>query len=332
MTILLVLSVLQVGGPKVNLVKADSDTEPPVITIYSPVDGSTVNTSTITFTGKVTDNVGVTMVEIYVRDYHGTRWEGGLLPNSDGTFKMEIILSLGTNIFTFTAFDAAGNKAEKTITITLSFDFEAPVITIYSPVDGSTVNTPTVIVKGKVTDNCGVASLWIDTTKIDFAPDGSFSQKIELIEGTNTIKVVAYDAVGNKSEKDLTVTYNKIFTINASAGLGGLISPSGTTAVNSGESKTFTITPDKGYKISDVKVDGKPVGAVSTYTFTNVTDNHTIEATFEKSETVIILQIGQTSFTVNGVPNTLDSPPIIKNGRTLLPIRVVIEALDGTVG
>ena len=59
-----------------------------------------------------------------------------------------------------------------------------------------------------------------------------------------------------------------------------------------------------------------------------------IEASAEKesSQTVIVLQIGKTSFTINGVVNTLDSPPVIKNGRTLLPIRAVIEALGGTVG
>jgi DNA/RNA endonuclease G (NUC1) len=51
----------------------------------------------------------------------------------------------------------------------------------------------------------------------------------------------------------------------------------------------------------------------------------------ESSQTVIILQIGKTSFTVNGVANTLDSPPVIKNSRTLLPIRTVVEALGGTV-
>jgi len=124
----------------------------------------------------------------------------------------------------------------------------------------------------------------------------------------------------------------KQFSITSSSTPGGSISPSGTITVNYGDSKTFTITPDKGYKISDVKVDGKSVGAVSTYTFANITDNHTIEATFEKNEIVIVLRVGQTIFTVNGTPNTLDSPPVIKNNRTLLPIRPIVEALGGTVG
>jgi len=51
-----------------------------------------------------------------------------------------------------------------------------------------------------------------------------------------------------------------------------------------------------------------------------------------KPATVMILQIGKSAFTVDGISNTLDAPPVIKNGRTLLPIRAVIEALGGTVG
>jgi len=47
---------------------------------------------------------------------------------------------------------------------------------------------------------------------------------------------------------------------------------------------------------------------------------------------ILLLRIGDPNFSVNGVSNTLDSPPIIKNGRTLLPIRPVVEALGGTVG
>lgn len=57
-------------------------------------------------------------------------------------------------------------------------------------------------------------------------------------------------------------------------------------------------------------------------------------ASFEKeiTQTVIILKIGSTFFTVNGETRTLDSPSVIKNDRTLLPIRAVVEALGGTVG
>ncbi|GFE58386.1 hypothetical protein AOG1_22660 [Geobacter sp. AOG1] len=70
------------------------------------------------------------------------------------------------------------------------------------------------------------------------------------------------------------------YTIAASTGAGGSISPTGTTTVNYGTSNTYTITPATGYKISGVTVDGVSVGAVSSYTFSNVTANHTIAATF----------------------------------------------------
>ena len=123
------------------------------------------------------------------------------------------------------------------------------------------------------------------------------------------------------------------FIITTSADANGSISPSGTITVNNGDSKTFTITPDSGYKIFFVKVNGISKGSISSYTFTNITSDNTISATFEKeiTQTIIVLKIGNTTFTVNGVSNTLDSPPVIKNDRTLLPIRAIIEALGGSV-
>ena len=72
------------------------------------------------------------------------------------------------------------------------------------------------------------------------------------------------------------------FTITASAGTGGSISPSGSVSVAEGSNKVFTITPNSGYHIDDVLVDGVSVGAVSTYTFTDVAANHTISASFAR--------------------------------------------------
>ncbi len=68
--------------------------------------------------------------------------------------------------------------------------------------------------------------------------------------------------------------------------VGGSISPNGTVNVAKGGSKTFTITPDKGYIISDVLVDAKSMGAVSSYTFSNITEAHTISVVFTKSGNV----------------------------------------------
>ena len=73
------------------------------------------------------------------------------------------------------------------------------------------------------------------------------------------------------------------YTITASAGAGGSITQSGKVSVQSGKSVSFTVVANKDYEVEDVKVDGKSIGSVGVYTFTNVKANHTIEATFRRT-------------------------------------------------
>jgi len=98
---------------------------------------------------------------------------------------------------------------------------------------------------------------------------GSTSRTANLIIGGQAFTVTQSGSVGS-------------FTISASAGSGGTISPSGASSVSSGGSKTYTITPKYGYRISSVQVDGVGVGAISTYAFNGVTANHSIKALFKK--------------------------------------------------
>jgi hypothetical protein len=70
------------------------------------------------------------------------------------------------------------------------------------------------------------------------------------------------------------------YIITASSGTGGSISPSGRVSSAAGSSKTFIIKPNKNYSISSVTVDGNSLGVISSYTFTNISANHTIKATF----------------------------------------------------
>ena len=76
--------------------------------------------------------------------------------------------------------------------------------------------------------------------------------------------------------------YDSYYTIEATAGTGGSISPSGNISVREGADQTFTITPDKGYAVANVKIDGESIGAVKSYTFENVSKAHTIEVIFVK--------------------------------------------------
>jgi hypothetical protein len=79
-----------------------------------------------------------------------------------------------------------------------------------------------------------------------------------------------------------------MLTINSSAGPGGSITPQGIVDVTSGANQTFTITPSAGYAISSVLVDGVSQGALTSYTFTGVTVNHTISATFASLENIAL--------------------------------------------
>lgn len=94
--------------------------------------------------------------------------------------------------------------------------------------------------------------------------------------------------------------YYTYHTIKATAGANGSISPSGWTSVREGWDQTFTITPDKGYAVAKVLVDGKSVGAVMSYTFKNVTKDHTIEAVFMKSngnpQTGVFVDVPENSY------------------------------------
>jgi hypothetical protein len=93
--------------------------------------------------------------------------------------------------------------------------------------------------------------------------------------------VMADHAIQATFRQNPTSTY----TITASAGTGGTISPAGAVPVPQGGSRTFTITANPGFTIAGVAVDGVPKGALGTYPFTKVTANHTIQATFTQNPT-----------------------------------------------
>ena len=130
-------------------------------------------------------------------------------------------------------------------------------------------------------------------------------------------------------EKAVTVTANWMrnpsydyYIISASAGTGGSISPSGSISVREGLDKTFIIIPDSGWRISDVLVDGKSVGAVTSYTFDNVQMKHTIEATFKTINGIIIEEDGTIILPGEDLESTADDIRIEKGKGTENPIYV----------
>lgn len=122
----------------------------------------------------------------------------------------------------------------------------------------------------------GMVYTFIDATSIT----GTFSNIMYTTINTFTFPngmVVEYN---NPNPGEVTMYYAGAKTITASAGTGGSISPSGAVSVNQGANQSFTITPAMGYCIQGVMVDGSDAGPVASYTFTNVTADHTISATF----------------------------------------------------
>ena len=116
-----------------------------------------------------------------------------------------------------------------------------------------------------------IADMQVDGTSVGAVSSYTFNN----IAANHTVSATF---TANTTTASTTASFN----ITASAGTGGGISPAGTATVSTGGSQTYTITPAGGYKIGGVTVDGAAVGVVSSYTFSNVTANHTISATFAK--------------------------------------------------
>lgn len=123
------------------------------------------------------------------------------------------------------------------------------------------------------------------------------------ISRDTTIKVIGV-APGCTQSSVTTLNYQigQVYTITASAGNGGSISPSGTTQVLQTGSRSFAISPSSGYEIADVQVDGVSKGKISSYTFSNVTGNHSISATFKvKSVNLPFTDVSQNQWFVGAV-------------------------------
>ena len=166
-------------------------------------------------------------------------------------------------------------------TIRATFTQLAYTVTVTAGANGSIVYGTYTVPAGTsqiFTINCG------DQPSFVFVPANGYQVNDVLVNGTSVGSPISYQFPALTGNATLNVSFVEIpggmFSIAASAGVGGTISPNGTNNYSQGSSQTFTITPNTCYAIADVKVDGISVGTVTTYTFTNIQANHTIEATF----------------------------------------------------
>jgi len=118
-------------------------------------------------------------------------------------------------------------------------------------------------------------------------------------------------------------------TITAGAGPGGSVSPSGAVTVNYGADQAFTITPDVGYHIADVLIDGSSVGVLISYTFTKVTANHTVVVTFatDASDMKIIPDRVKPGGIVNIFADAINTGSEMRTYRMVLKVRGTVESV-----
>jgi len=189
-----------------------------------------------------------------------------------------------TYYFAATAYSSTGEEsdysAEVVYTAPVSCSFSlTPASQIYSSCGGS--GALTVVTGSACSWTVAGGSNWLYVTA-GSSGIGPGSVSFNVAANTGNASRTASLTVGGQVFTVTQSGYSSSFTISASSGQGGSISPAGTSAISAGGSKTFIITPNSGYAVSSVRVDGANCGAASTYQFTNVSANHTIRASFKK--------------------------------------------------
>ncbi len=199
-------------------------------------------------------------------------------------------MRVGANAFLVHANDRVGFQATSSTSATLYYDPTPPVIS-----DAGTSGPGTYSSNATVTFSLddegrsgvqGYSVTWDNSSRPGAPAVLASYGSVSIGDGgapysSHALYVHGYDNLGNATTKYMgSWTYVPPHSILATAGANGSISPSGTITVGHGASQTFTITPSACYRISDVVVDGASVGAVSSYTFSNVQSNRSISAYF----------------------------------------------------
>jgi hypothetical protein len=155
-------------------------------------------------------------------------------------------------------------------TITASFAIDTYTIAVGAGPGGA------ISPGGTVTVDCGTSPVFTVT------PEPCHAVTEVLVDGVSVGAVSSYTFNGVAASHTISATFHAVTsnTITASAAAGGSITPSGDTTVPCGSDQTYDIAPAACHRIADVLVDGVSVGAVSSYTFTDVTTPHTIAASF----------------------------------------------------
>lgn len=192
------------------------------------------------------------------------------------------------------ASNTKSNSASKEITVGgTKVKLQAKVTYTYKETETVTVKKYNVNVLKGTGDGTYEAGKTV-TIKADAPEEGRYFRKWNVIKGSITLEDNTKETTTftmPKENVELEAVYETTsYTVKASAGEGGTITPSGDVLVAHGNSAVFTITPEKGYHVKEVLADNKAVALTDNqYTFTDVKEPHTISASFEKDITTITI-------------------------------------------
>lgn len=244
---------------------------PPVNTDGTPVTGVTGYKLHIgTASGSYSQTIDVGNVTSY-----------SLNNLSDGT----------TYYFTATDYDDSGNESGYSNEVSKSFPARY-TLTATSEVGGTITPVGTVTSSQATSGTTTITSVTVDqgtTQSFYITPNAGFATASVAIDGASIGTVPNYSFINVAANHTIAATFSALtYTITATTGTGGSITPTGASTVTYGGVKTYSIAPAAGYAIADVKVDGASVGAVASYSFVNVTANHSITASFTTLNTATL--------------------------------------------
>ena len=166
--------------------------------------------------------------------------------------------------------------------------------------------TPTAGVGGVITPDTPQTVNYGASQMFTITPNIGYHITDVGVDGASIGVVSAYTFTNVTANHTITAAFANTYTLTPTAGASGVITPDTPQTVNYGASQMFTITPNTGYHITDVGVDGASIGVVSAYTFTNVTANHTITAAFAVNTpavyTLTVMLVGKGQGQVASLP------------------------------
>ncbi len=209
---------------------------------------------------------------------HGVNQIFTIVPNAG--FQVADVLVDGFSVGPLTSYTFSNVSGDHSISA--SFTLDSFIITSSAGPNGS------ISPSGNINVNYG------DDQEFTMTPAVGYHVNEILVDGISIGPATSYVFTNVIANHTIAVNFAPdTFVITASAGANGTISPSGEVNVNYGDDQTFIIAPDTGYQVADVLIDGISAGPLSSYTFTNVSTDHSISAAFAIATFTITAAAGE---------------------------------------